>query len=103
MAVVRISKGKFAPEQHDAVRQLLVDSEESLRDAIEALDGLLHFYAGIDAEKGYATNASVWTTMEAAHQMDSLQVMLEQRPLGEQAGLAFEPITNNETLWAINP
>jgi hypothetical protein len=103
MAVVRISNGKFAPAQHDAVRRLLSDSEETLRDAIEALDGLLHFYAGIDQEKGFVANVSVWTTMEAARQMDSLRPMLELRPLLEQAGLEFEPITNHEPLWAIQP
>jgi hypothetical protein len=103
MAVVRISKGKFAPEQHDAVSRHLSQSEGSLRDAIEALDGLLHYYVGIDSEQGYVTNVSVWTTLEAAHQMDSLQAMLDQRPLFEQLGVAFEPITNYETLWTIQP
>jgi len=103
MAVVRISKGKFVPEQHDAVSRHLSQSEDSLRDEIAALDGLLQYYAGIDAEKGYVTNVSVWTTLEAAHQMDSLQAMLDQRPLFEQVGVEFEPITNYETLWTIHP
>ena len=103
MAVVRISKGKFAPARHDDVRRVLSDSEASLRDALEGLEGLLHYYAGIDAERGYVTNVSVWTTMQAAHQMDSLQAMLDQRPLLEQAGVEFEAITNHETLWTIHP
>jgi hypothetical protein len=46
---------------------------------------------------------SVWESLEAAHQMDTLQAMLAQRPLLEQAGVTFEVITNHETLWTITP
>jgi hypothetical protein len=49
------------------------------------------------------TNVSVWESLEAAHQMDTLQAMLAQRPLLEQAGVTFEVITNHETLWTITP
>ena len=48
-------------------------------------------------------NVSVWTTSEAAHQMDSLRAMLERRPLLEQAGVQFEATTNHETVWEIVP
>jgi hypothetical protein len=46
---------------------------------------------------------SVWETSEDAHQMDSLQPMLAQRPILEAAGVGFEEITNHETLWTITP
>ena len=46
---------------------------------------------------------SVWTTIEAAHQMDTLRAMLERRPLLEQAGVHFEATTNHETVWEIAP
>jgi hypothetical protein len=103
MTVVRTAIGKFAPEQHDAVARELADSEASLREAIEGLDGLIHFYAGIDPGQSYVANVSVWTTSETAHQMDSLQAMLERRPLLEQAGVHFEATTNHEALWEIVP
>ncbi len=77
MTVIRTAIGKFAPGIHDAVARELADSEASLREAIAGLDGLIHFYAGIDAAAGHVANVSVWTTTEAAHQMDSLQAMLD--------------------------
>ena len=52
---------------------------------------------------GYLTNVSVWNSVERAHQMDTLAVMLAQRPLLEAAGVQFEVITDHETLWTITP
>lgn len=75
MATVWISTGEFAPERHDAVRRVLSDSEHSLRDVSEGLDGLLHFYTGVDPEQGYVTNVS-----------DSLRTTLEQRPRASRRG-----------------
>ena len=102
MPVVRISKGQFVSDNAEAER-LLSDSEASLRESIENLNGLLHYYVGIDRERGYLTNVSVWETLEDAHQMDSLQAMLAQRPILEAAGVSFEPITNHQTIWTITP
>jgi hypothetical protein len=77
--------------------------EQALRQPLEALAGLVHYYVGIDRERGYLTNVSVWDTLEHAHQMDTLQPMLAQRPILEAAGVGFEAITNHETLWTITP
>jgi hypothetical protein len=101
--VVRISKGQFQPEQLADAERLLAESEAALRQPLEALSGLIHYYVGLDGELGYITNVSVWKTLEDAHQMDSLQPMLAQRPILEAAGVGFEPITNHETLWTITP
>jgi hypothetical protein len=103
MAVVRISKGKFAPGRLGDAERLLGEGEAALREPIEELNGLLHYYVAIDRELGYLTNVSVWETLEDAHQMDSLQPMLAQRPILEAAGVEFETITNHETLWTITP
>jgi hypothetical protein len=103
MPVVRISKGKFDAANLAAVERLLVDSEGALRDALIRLPGLLHYYVGIDRERGSVTNVSVWDSLEHARQMDTLQAMLAQRPLAAAAGVSFEPITNHETLWTITP
>ena len=99
--VVRISKGKIQLDRLVEAEQLLVQSERDLRSALEALDGLLHYYVGIDREKGFLTNVSIWSSLEAAHQMDRLQEMLAQRPILEAAGVQFELISNHETLWTI--
>jgi hypothetical protein len=101
MTVVRISKGRFDLTNLDQAERLLAASEQALRAPLRQLTGLLHYYVGIDREQGYLTNVSVWETLEDAHQMDALTAMLAQRPILEQAGVSFEPITNNETIWAI--
>ena len=103
MAVVRISKGNFDLNRLTEAERLLIESETALRAPLQGLRGLLHYYVGIDRERGYLTNVSVWETLADAHQMDSLQAMLAQRPILEGAGVSFEPITNHETLWSITP
>jgi len=101
MTVVRVSKGRFDPTESDQAGQLLAASEQALREPLTQLPGLLHYYVGIDRKLGYLTNVSVWETLEDAHQMDTLAAMLAQRPILEQAGVTFEPITNHETIWAV--
>lgn len=101
MTVVRISKGSFDVGTVEQARSLLRDSEIALRDALVELQGLIHYYVGVDAERGYLTNVSVWDTLEHAHQMDTLPEMLAQRPILEAAGVGFEAITNHQVIWAI--
>jgi hypothetical protein len=103
MPAVRVSNGQFRPEQLADVEQLLAESEAALREPLEGLDGLIHYYVGIDRELGYVTNVSVWDTLEDAHQLDSLAPMLAQRPIFEAVSVGFETITNHETLWTITP
>jgi hypothetical protein len=103
MPVVRISKGKFDLANIGAAERLLAESEHALRAPIARLPGLLHYYVGIDRAHGYLTNVSIWESLEAAHQMDTLTPMLAQRPILEAAGIVFEAITNHETLWTIQP
>jgi len=103
MSVVRASKGRIDSNNLAEARRLLADSEETLREPLTALSGLLHYYVGIDEERGSVTNVSVWDSLADARQMDTLQPMLAQRPLLEAAGVSFEAITNHKTLWAITP
>jgi hypothetical protein len=103
MSVVRISKGKFNVSDVVHAERLLLESETALREPLSRLRGLLHYYVGIDRTAGYLTNVSVWESLEAARQMDSLQAMLAQRPILEAAGVTFEVITNHHTLWTITP
>jgi hypothetical protein len=103
MHVVRISKGQFDPAMTVEAERLLVQSEAALRDALARLPGLLHYYVGIDRDRGYLTNVSVWDSLDHARQMDTLQPMLAQRPILEAAGIRFETITNHEALWTITP
>ena len=101
MSVIRISKGKFDPKHAAEAERLLRESERALRQPLSELAGLVHYYVGIDRERGFVTNVSVWDSLEHAHQLDTLHAMLAQRPILEAAGVAFEVITNHETLWTI--
>jgi hypothetical protein len=103
MTVVRISKGRVDPTNTSEAERLLAESEAALREPLQQLSGLVHYYVGIDRQLGFVTNVSVWETLQDAHQMDSLQAMLAQRPILEAAGISFEPITNHDTVWTITP
>ena len=103
MPVVRISKGRFDLSRLAEAERLLAQSETALREPLQGLAGLLHYYVGLDRELGYLTNVSVWDTNADAHEMDTLQPMLAQRPILEAAGISFETITNHETIWTITP
>jgi len=101
--IIRISKGRFEHAQVDEVDHLLAASEDALRDALQELPGLMHYYVGIDRDAGTVTNTSVWDTIEHARAMNDLQPMLGQRPVLEAAGVEFDRITNHEVLWSIDP
>ena len=101
--IVRISKGSFEPAQLRAAEEALAASEVTLRPAIEAMPGLVHYYVAIDRAQGQLTNVSVWDTLEHARAMADLAAMLAQRPILEAAGVTFERITDHDVLWSITP
>jgi hypothetical protein len=99
--IVRISKGMFPHDRLSEAEHALAASEAALRNAIERMPGLIHYYVAIDRTAGQLTNTSVWDNLEHASAMSRLAEMLAQRPVLEAAGVTFEPITNHETLWTI--
>ena len=50
--IVRISKGAFSPEHSTEAETSLASSEAALREALEAMPGLVHYYVAIDREHG---------------------------------------------------
>lgn len=104
MPVVRISLGRFDPQDFETIRTLLDDSRETLVPAIRALTGNLAYYAGIDRENAVMTNVSVWESRADAEQMATLKAMRDLAGTFTAAGVRFErPITNHETLWTLLP
>jgi len=99
--IVRISKGTFDPIDLEEVERLAVESELSLRDALQRMPGLVHCYVGIDREVGAVTNLSVWDTLEHARAIDELAPMRALRAIMEDAGVVFEAITNHEVQWSV--
>ena len=100
--VVRISRGRFAPENYPQVKKLVEDSADPLVPALRGLPGLLYYHVAVDPETNTVVNVSIWKDLAAAKQMDSLQAMLAQRPILEGAGVTFDRIANYDPLWTID-
>jgi len=83
---------------------MMVASDPILRPGIEALPGLLAFYAGADEATSSLTNVSIWTDLASAKQLDSFQPMLDLGKVFAAKGATFErPIMNYATLWQLSP
>jgi len=101
MNAIRVSNGRFDLARSAEVERAYTASEAALREGIERLPGLVHFYAGIDRETGTVVNASVWSSVDAAKQLNTFQPMLDQKPIMEAVGVRFEPIANHDVIWEI--
>jgi len=99
--VVRVSRGRFAPEKYRTVIQLIEESAASLVPSIRELHGLLYYHAAVDQTTSTIVNVSIWESIADARQMETLPSMLAQRPILERAGIAFDPIANYEPAWKI--
>ena len=100
--VVRVSILRCSPEQFAACSKMMADFEAALRPGIEAMPGLVAYYAGADEATSSLHNTSVWDTLEHAKQMDTFQPMLDSAKHFAAQGVAFErPIMNYATLWKI--
>jgi hypothetical protein len=84
--VIRVSRGRFAPEKYRTVINLIEESAASLVPAIQELHGLLYYHAAVDPTTSTVVNVSIWESMADARQMETLPPMLAQRPILEGAG-----------------
>ena len=102
--IVRVSIIRCAPDRFAELRQLMIEVEKELRPGIEAMRGLLTFYAGADEVTSSLTNVSTWVDLDAAKQLDHFQPMLDAGKRFVAAGATFErPIMNYMTLWQLEP
>jgi hypothetical protein len=98
--VVRVSILRCDVTKFALLRRMMLDTEAALRPGIEAMPGLLAFYAGADEATLSLTNTSVWDTLEHAKQLDTFQPMLDAGKGFVAAGATFErPIMNYVSLW----
>jgi hypothetical protein len=72
VSIMRCEAANFA-----LLRSMMLEVEAALRPGIEAMPGLLAFYAGADEATLSLANASVWDTLEHAKQLDTFQPMLD--------------------------
>lgn len=102
--VVRVSIVRCDASRFALLRRMMVDVEAVLRPGIEAMPGLLAFYAGADEATLSLTQTSVWDTLEHARQLDSFQPMLDEGKRWVAEGATFErPIMNYTTSWRCGP
>jgi hypothetical protein len=100
-AVVRVSRGTFDPSRFAEVDAVNEKVSTYLIPAIQALPGLIHWYAGVSAE-GSIMNVSVWDSDEHAAQMNQLKEMtVDARGEMEAVDVAFTPIVNYPIGWTI--
>jgi hypothetical protein len=79
---------------------MMVEAETALRPGIEAMPGLLAYYAGADEATSSLTNTSIWRSREDAEQMDRFQPMLDLAMRFAAGGARFDrPIMNHTILW----
>ena len=103
MPVVRVSILRCPPERFAELRQMMMDADPVLRPGIEAMAGLLAFYVGADEATSSLSNVSLWTSLDAARQLDTFQPMLDLGKPFIAKGATFErPIMNYATLWQLN-
>jgi hypothetical protein len=99
VSIVRCDAAKFA-----LLRRMMVDAEAALRPGIEAMPGLLDFYAGADEATLSLINVSTWDTLEHARQLDTFQPMLDAGKRFVAEGATFErPIMHYASLWRFGP
>jgi hypothetical protein len=104
MAVVRVSIIRCTPQHFSRLRQMMADAGRVLEPGICRMNGLIHFYAGVDEATSSLTNVSVWNTLADAKQLDTFQPMLDLGKEFVAAGATFErPIMNYATQWEIAP
>lgn len=100
--VVRVSILRCPPERFAELRQMAAEADPVLRPGIEAMPGLLAFYFGADRATSSLSNVSLWTSLEAAKQLDTFQPMLDLGKPFAAKGATFErPIMNYATLWQL--
>ncbi len=101
--IVRISQGFFEAKQYDAIEARLQEGKSRLEPALRSLPGLIHYFASIDPVSSSMVNVSIWSSLEAAEQMNTLREMLAQRDIFVALGVKFQPIRNYAGLWSIEP
>jgi hypothetical protein len=102
--VVRVSIIRCTPDKFAEIRKMMIDADKVLRPGIEAMRGLLEFYAGSDEATSSLMNVSMWVDLETAKQLDRYQPMLDLGKEFVAKGATFErPIMNYATLWQLQP
>jgi uncharacterized protein (DUF2461 family) len=100
-AVIRVARNDWDPARFDEATEINERTSEYLIPAIQRLDGLIAFYAGV-SPTGSLLNASLWQSTANAQQMDSLkQMIVDARNEFSAIDPTFNPIVNYPIVWSI--
>ena len=100
-AVIRVAVNNWDPARFDQAAEINARTSEYLIPAIQRLDGLIAFYAGI-SPTGALVNASLWQSTAHAQQLDSLKEMrVDACNEFSAVDATFNPITNYPIAWSI--
>jgi hypothetical protein len=100
-AVVRVSRGNFDPARLADVERMARDTGAYLVPAIQALPGLIHYFAAV-SPTGSMVHVSIWESDAHAQQMTRLKEMIvDARQAAEAVGVTFIPIVNYPIAWTI--
>lgn len=98
---VRIALVRCDPDNFELISDKMEKSEHSLRAGIEAMPGLLAYYAGADAATLTLTNVSFWDSVEHAKQLDTFEPMVAlARELTADGGRPERPVMNHTLQWS---
>jgi hypothetical protein len=101
---VRVALIRCSPENFALISDKMEKSEKALRPGIEAMPGLLAFYAGADAETLTLTNVSLWDSVEHAKQLDTFAPMVAlAREFIADGGRPERPVMNHVMQWSFGP
>jgi hypothetical protein len=104
LPVVRVSILRCQPDAFPHLRALMTEAQSVLAPGIEAMQGLISYWAGADEATSSLTNVSVWRTLEDAQQMDRFTPMQDLGRRFAAEGALFErPIMNSASLWRLGP
>lgn len=102
--VVRVALVRCDPENFALISDKMQESEKELRPGIEAMPGLVAFYAGADSETLTLTNVSIWDSVEHAKQLDTFAPMVAlAREFIADGGRPERPVMNHVMQWSFGP
>lgn len=102
--VIRVALVRCDPENFVLISDKMQESEKELRPGIEAMPGLIAYYAGADAETLTLTNVSLWDSVEHANQINTFEPMSRlAQDLIDHGGRPERPVMNHVTQWSFGP
>ena len=102
--IVRVALIRCNSENFAGLSDKMEKSESILRPGIEALPGLLAFYAGSDQETLSLLNVSIWDSIEHARQLDTFEPMVRlAREFVDEGGRPERPIMHHHMQWSFGP